>query len=205
MQQEPISTGTTIMAFKYRDGIMLAADSRTSAGIFIASKITNKLDEMTENIVICRSGNAADTQLIMRKVQSEIKKLAIIENTVPSVQKTAEMASQIIYNNREHLSASLLIAGYDDEFRIYKIDPCGNLQKDENIFLGGSGSRFLYGFCDNQYRPNMDFNEAISFAKASIKMAITRDVSSGGVIRIASITKDKIARYFVPGDDLIIK
>lgn len=205
MEQEPISTGTTIMAFKYRDGIMLAADSRTSSGVFVASKITNKLDELTENMIICRSGSAADTQLIMRKVQSEIKRLSVIENERPSVQKTAEMASRIIYNNREYLMASLIIAGFDDEFRIFKIDSCGNLQKGEDIYLGGSGSIFLLGFCDLTYRTNMSHEEALDFARTSIKMAITRDLSSGGVIRIASITKDKILRYFVPGNEIMTK
>lgn len=203
MAEEPISTGTTIMAFKYRDGIMLAADSRTSSGVFVASKITNKLDELAENIIICRSGSAADTQLIARRIQSEIKKYSIIENTLPSVEKASELASKIIYNNRNRLSAALIIAGFDDDFKIVKVNVCGTLEKGNDICLGGSGSRFLFGFCDNYYRPNMDFNEAIKFARTSIKMAIDRDVSSGGVIRIASITKDKISRFFVPGEEIL--
>jgi 20S proteasome subunit beta 1 len=203
--EDAISCGTTIMAFRYRDGIVLAADSRTSSGIFVASKATNKLDEITENIICCRSGSAADTQLILRKIQCEIKKMSIIENTNPSVFKTAELASTIIYNNREMLSASLLIAGYDEDFKIFKVDSCGNIQKEGNIFLGGSGSRFLYGYCDNLYKSNMELSEALNFAKVCIKMAINRDVSSGGVVRIACITKDKIMRYFVPGEDILIK
>lgn len=205
MEQEPISTGTTIMAFKYRDGIMLAADSRTSSGVFVNSRITNKLDELTENIIICRSGSAADTQLITRRIQSEIKKLSVIENSLPSVDKAAELAGKIIYENRERLVAGLIIAGYDGEFKISKINVCGSIQKDNDLALGGSGSRFLFGFCDNYYRPNMDFEEALKFARTSIKMAIDRDVSSGGVIRIASITKDKISRFFVPGEEIVTK
>lgn len=200
---ETISTGTTIMAFKYRDGIVVAADSRTSSGAYIPSRITNKLDQITENIIFCRSGSAADTQRIQRIVQSEIKKMSLIENTSPSVDKAARLVSKIIYENKERLTAALIIAGYDKSPKINKVNVCGTIEKDLDISIGGSGSGFIYGYCQVHYRPDMDLEEALDFARTSVSLAIMRDNSSGGVIRMATITKDKITRYFVPGDKIL--
>lgn len=206
MESKPISTGTTIMAFKYKDGIMLAADSRTSSGVYISSRITNKIEQMGENIMICRSGSAADTQMIKRVVEKEINKLALIENTKPSITKTAQLIGKIIYENNKHLVASVIIAGYENDIpKIFKIHPCGTIEDCKEIAIGGSGSLFIYGFCDAMYQPNMEFNNALDFAKLAVKLAITRDVSSGGVIRIASINKNKIDRFFVPGDQILNK
>lgn len=198
---EEISTGTTIISFKYRDGVIMAADSRTSSGVFIPSRITDKINKLTDNIYICRSGSAADTQRIQRHVASQIVKLSLLENTVPSVEKTARMIGNIIRENREVLTASIIVAGFDDRARIYKINVCGTVEEDQNILIGGSGSAFIYGFCDYQYKPQMDIKEALNFAKAAVHLATKRDNSSGGVTRIASISKDGVKRYFVSGEN----
>lgn len=195
-----ISTGTTIISFKYKDGIMLAADSRTSSGVYIPSRITDKINKLTDNIYICRSGSAADTQIIQRIVAKEIKQLSLLENTKPSVEKAARLISKIIRENREYLTAAIIVAGFDDQPRIFKINICGTVEEQKDILIGGSGSAFIYGFCDYKYRPDMELKDAIDFAKSAVGLAIHRDVSSGGVTRIAAITKDGVQRYFVSGE-----
>lgn len=205
MVDSEVFTGTTIMALKYRDGVLLAADSRTSSGVFIASRLTNKLNQITENIIICRSGSAADTQKIARIVESEIKKLSLFENRTPSVEKTAKLSRKIIYENRDSagLLASLIIAGFDTSAKIFKVNICGSIENDLDIAIGGSGSGFIRGYCDMYYKPNMTIEEAIEFAKMAVKLAIKNDISSGGSIRMASITKDKITKYFYSGDQVL--
>lgn len=203
MSNDPISTGTTILAFKYKDGIMVAADSRTSSGNYVVSRITDKINLLAENIFICVSGSAADTQLIIRLVQSEIKKLSLLENTVPSVEKAAKLISKIIYENKEYLTAAIIVAGYDDSPKIFKINVCGSLEANEDIVLGGSGSAFIFGYCDQHYRPSMSLHEALDFARTSVGLAIRRDVFSGGVIRIGSITKSQTTRYLVSGETIL--
>jgi 20S proteasome subunit beta 1 len=198
MEDNEVMTGTTIMAFKYADGIILAADSRTSSGTFIPSRITDKLTQISPKIFCCRSGSAADTEIIARYAEREIKQLSLLENTEPSVHKTAVIISQVIYNNPS-LLAGIIVAGYDDSPKVYQINLCGTMSEKE-ISIGGSGSAFIYGFCDAHYKSNMSLEEGLAFARAAVSLAINRDNSSGGVIRIASITKDKVSRYFVPGN-----
>ena len=54
--------GTSIMAVKYRDGVLLGADSRTTTGSYIANRVTDKLTQVHGKIWCCRAGSAADTQ-----------------------------------------------------------------------------------------------------------------------------------------------
>jgi 20S proteasome subunit beta 1 len=51
----------------------------------------------------------------------------------------------------------------------------------------------------------MTRHECKEFIKSSIALAIFRDTSSGGVIRLVDITKDGIEREYVPYDDFKIK
>ncbi|KAK2178423.1 hypothetical protein NP493_545g01107 [Ridgeia piscesae] len=59
-----VTTGTTIMAVEFDGGVVIAADSRTSAGTYIPNRVTDKLTKVTDNIYCCRSGSSADTQAI---------------------------------------------------------------------------------------------------------------------------------------------
>ncbi len=54
--------------------------------------------------------------------------------------------------------------------------------------MGGSGSGFIYGYCDAAYKPNMTFEEAKNFCINAVSLAMKRDGGSGGVIRLAKIT-----------------
>jgi len=204
MENDFISTGTTILAIKYRDGVLVAADSRTSSGAYVVSRFTNKIEEVADKIVFCVSGSASDTQKIKRIVGNEIKKISLVESTPPSIDKAASMVSKIIYENCEKgILAAIIIAGFDTSAKIKKINICGTVEDNMDIAIGGSGSGFITGFCEAHFKPNMELKDAFEFAKMALKLAIRADNSSGGVIRLATITKDKVTRYFVPGDKIL--
>lgn len=198
-------TGTTIMAIKYDGGIIIGADTRTSMGTYIPSRITDKLTELSETIYCCRSGSSADTQMIAKHVRNSLKSLEIIEGSKPTVKRAATLAKNIIYNNPS-LLAGLIVAGYDDVSRgtIFNINLGGSIFEVEWA-LGGSGSAFIYGYCDMNWRPNMTLEEGLAFVKNSVSCAIRRDNSSGGCVRMAAISSEGVQRYFVPGNEIVAK
>jgi 20S proteasome subunit beta 1 len=59
--EEPISTGTTIMAVIYDGGVLIGADSRTTSGVFIPENVSDKIDYVHDKIFCLRSGSKADT------------------------------------------------------------------------------------------------------------------------------------------------
>ena len=60
-----VSTGTTILAASFEGGVVLGADSRVSTGNYISNRASDKITPLNEgSIYLCRSGSAADTQLV---------------------------------------------------------------------------------------------------------------------------------------------
>jgi 20S proteasome alpha/beta subunit len=59
-----VSTGTTIMAIPFEGGVVLGADSRVSTGTYIANRVSDKIAQLSDHIFCCRSGSAADTQVL---------------------------------------------------------------------------------------------------------------------------------------------
>lgn len=72
----------------------------------------------------------------------------------------------------------------------------------QKFALGGSGSSYIYGLVDSLYRDNMSKEECQAFVKKVIAHAMARDGSSGGVIRLVTITKDGAEKEVVLGDQL---
>ncbi|KAG4305301.1 hypothetical protein PORY_001471 [Pneumocystis oryctolagi] len=196
-KKREIQLGTTIAAIKFVDGVIIAADSRTTIGSMIVNRVSDKLTMLYDKIWCCRSGSAADTQAIADVLRYHLSLYAIQHNKEPSVQVAANLASEICYQNKNFLSASLIIAGYDKNNggEIYSVLLGGSVHQ-QNIAIGGSGSSYIYGFCDKNFTPNMSKEEGIEFIKEIISLAIKRDGSSGGVIRIAIITDKGVERLF---------
>jgi len=109
----------------------------------------------------------------------------------------------ICYENKDNLSAGLIVAGYDpvDGPSVYQIAQGGSLLKVP-FAVGGSGGTYIYGWMDGNYRANMDRDGAQKFVRTALAHAMARDGSSGGVIRTVTVTSDGAERDYVPGNRL---
>lgn len=63
------------MAVEFDGGVVVGADSRTSMGVYVSNRVTDKLTRVTDHIYCCRSGSAADTQAIADIVSSHMELL----------------------------------------------------------------------------------------------------------------------------------
>jgi 20S proteasome subunit beta 1 len=198
-----ISTGTTIMAVKFDGGVVMGADSRTSTGIYVANRVSDKIAQLHDNIYCCRSGSAADTQAVTDYVRRFLQEHSVEKGTDPLVRNAAHLVRQICYENKERLMAGMIVAGFDTVAggQIFTI-PLGGSLIEQNVAVGGSGSTFILGLIDAYYKPGMSKEECVAFVKQAISHAMARDGSSGGVIRTVTITADGVERSFTPGDRL---
>ncbi|OLL23708.1 Proteasome subunit beta type-1 [Neolecta irregularis DAH-3] len=196
-----ISMGTTIMAIKFADGVILGADSRTTSGAYIANRVTDKLTQVHEKIWCCRSGSAADTQAVADIVHYYLQ-MYESQHGPPTVKTAATLFQSLCYSNKDQLSAGIIVAGFDHRKggQVYSI-PLGGSLHQQDFAIGGSGSTYIYGFCDTNYRLNMTKEEGIEFVKGALGLAMSRDGSSGGVIRLAVLTETGLERRLVTEND----
>jgi 20S proteasome subunit beta 1 len=195
-----VNLGTSIMAINFRDGVILGADSRTTTGAYIANRVTDKLTQVHDTIWVCRSGSAADTQAVADIVHYHLGMYDITNNAPPTTQTAAALFQELCYSNKDQLSAGIIIAGYDHQNggQVYSIPLGGSLHK-QAYAIGGSGSTYIYGYCDANWREGMSEEEGIGFVKGALQEAIKWDGSSGGVIRMVVLTaKGAIRHLYLP-------
>eukprot|EP01129_Flabellula_baltica_P015094 TRINITY_DN7467_c0_g1_i1.p1 TRINITY_DN7467_c0_g1~~TRINITY_DN7467_c0_g1_i1.p1 ORF type:complete len:233 (+),score=62.07 TRINITY_DN7467_c0_g1_i1:13-711(+) len=196
-------TGTTIMAVEFDGGVVIGADSRTTTGAYIANRVTDKLTPLHDRIFCCRSGSAADTQAIAQYVKYYLSMHAIELGDYPLVKTASAITQDIIYKNKNALLASMIVAGWDpaNGGQVYSI-PLGGTRIRKPWTIGGSGSSFIYGYCDSAFRENMTKEECLEFVRNAVSLAMARDGSSGGCIRTLVITEEGLERDFIPGNRL---
>eukprot|EP00744_Colponema_vietnamica_P008053 GILI01011512.1.p1 GENE.GILI01011512.1~~GILI01011512.1.p1 ORF type:complete len:290 (-),score=74.83 GILI01011512.1:109-978(-) len=186
-----VSLGTTIMAVAFNGGVVLAADSRTSSGRYVVNRTSNKLTKLTDNIYCCRSGSAADTQFLAEMVSNYLETQRIESGKEVAVVSGASLFHKLCYINKWGISAGIIVGGYDatNGGSVYCI-PSGGCMVKLPYALGGSGSIFLYSYMDSHYKPNMTKDECLALCRSAVAHALSRDGSSGGVVRTMCITAD---------------
>jgi 20S proteasome subunit beta 1 len=128
---------TTIMAITIDGGVMLAADSRTSRGSFVSNRGAAKLTQLTKNIGVCRSGAAADTQAVAAMMQYYLSHQQIQYGDFTPVAVGAHVLQNILYSNKNALTAGMILAGWDQEEggQVFALPMGGTMLKVRNQLL----------------------------------------------------------------------
>lgn len=192
--QEELQLGTTLVAIKFIGGIALAADTRTSMSTFVANRFAEKIERISDHVSMARSGSAADTQELARRVKDGVVHPMICKyGKHLTTSEVAHWLRQEILKRKEEMSVGLLLAGCDSggSGEIYSVTQTGAILQEKGEYAaGGSGSVYVMGYLDERLRDSNSLSEqeAITLCRKAIETAILRDGSSGGMIRLHVIT-----------------
>lgn len=191
------------MAVHYNGGVVLGADSRTSTGAYVANRASDKITALTDNVYLCRSGSAADSQIVSDYVRYFLNQHTIQLGRPATVKTAATLVHELSYQNKSLLEAGLIVGGWDkyNGGSIYAI-PLGGTILHLPFATGGSGSTYLYGYLDQAWKEGMTKEEAEGLVVKAVSLAIARDSGSGGVVRTVVINEHGVTRNFYAGDKL---
>ncbi len=206
--KEMLKTGTTTVAIKCKDAIILAADKRATAGHLIADKNAKKVHIINDNMALTIAGSVSDTQLLIKLLKAELKLKDFRVGRATSVKEAANLLSGMVYGNIRKMSvmpgvSHFLFAGRDTQgITLYDIFPDGSLTPITDFVSSGSGSVFAYGVLETLYKENMSTEEGMDLAVKSVNAALQRDSASGNGIVMVKITADGVEE--IMSKDVII-
>jgi len=189
--EEKILHGTTTVGIKAKDGIVLCADMRASAGYFIANNNTMKIQKIDDHAGLTLAGGVADAQNIVDILRYH-SNLHRVEKQGPiAIHSLARLCSLIFHQNRGYpFMADILIGGYDSSGpALFNVDMFGSVEA-KNYVTTGSGSPVAYGTLEEEYRSDLTIEEAKKVALKAVKAAIVRNIGTGDGINVAIMDKD---------------
>ncbi len=202
MKDNTIRLGTTTVGIVCKDGIILAADKRASAGSYIINHEEKKVQIINDNIAVTTAGNASDAQLLVKLLKSELELKQIKKDSEVKVKEAANLLARMVYQNIRKMSmvpgvAHFIMAGYDSTgFYLYDIFPDGTMTTHTKYAASGSGSLTgALGILDSEWKKDMPIKEeGVKLAVKAINAALQRDMFTGDGIGVFTITSKGVQK-----------
>ena len=185
---EAVKTGTSTIGITFDGGVVVGADHRATMGHFIANKSVQKLFRIADNMALTTAGLVGHAQSLARTLAAELRLYELKQGNLMTVKGAATLTANILVGRPHYVQ--LLIVGVDDSGpSVYSIDSAGGSIPDVYCATG-SGSPYMYGVLEDQYRGGMTEKSALQVAAKSLLASAQRDAASGNGMDLAVITAD---------------
>lgn len=211
MNEEIVKKGTTTVGILCKEGIVLAADRRATAGFFIADKKAQKIYEITPYLSLTMAGSVSDSQLLVKLARAEIALKSFRTEREPNVKECANLVAGMIYANVRRMSlipgvSHFILGGVDKQgFHIYDLFADGSVTIVDDFVSSGSGSVMAYGVLETLYKNDLSVSEGVALAVKCINAALQRDAATGNGVDVVTITKDGIRKVLEKEVDATVK
>lgn len=187
------STGTTIVGCKFDGGVVIAADTRATAGSIVADKNCEKLHRLAPRIWCAGAGTAADTEMVTQLIALNLELHSMWQSRQPRVIAALTMLKQHLFKYQGHLGAYLIVAGVDPTgAHLMSVQAHGSTDVGEYQSLG-SGSLAAMAVLETHWRPGMTRADAVALCAEAIEAGIWNDLGSGSNVDVCVMEVGKDA------------
>ncbi len=179
--------GTTVLAFRYRDGVIMAGDRRATAGNVIAHRSLQKVFPADRYSAVAISGTAGVAIELIRLFQTELEHYEKLEGSCLSLEGKANHLAAMV---RAHLPMAFqglvvvpLFCGFDEltgRGRLYSFDVVGGRYEETDYAATGSGGREAKAYIRTAFQEELPEEEALQIAVEALVAASEEDSATGG-------------------------
>jgi len=178
---------TTILALRYRDGVLMAGDRQATEGFQVAHRRIEKIYKADDYSAIAIAGAAGPSLEMARLFQTELEHYEKVEGEGLSLEGKANKLAQMVRLNLPAALQGLIVipifAGYDlrrGEGRIFKYDITGGRYEELDYYATGSGGKDARNALKRLWRRDLSREESVRAAVEALIDAAEEDVGTGG-------------------------
>lgn len=182
-----ITHGTTVVAAKFADGVVIAGDRRATSGNLISHRNMNKVFPADQWSGVAIAGAAGPALEMVKMFQLQLEHYEKVEGRPLSLEGKANQLSAML---RGHLPAAMqgmvvvpLFAGYDRRRgfgRLFAYDVTGGRYEEEDYVASGSGSLFARTVIKLGHAASNTQDEAVDLMIRALFTAADDDSATGG-------------------------
>lgn len=202
-----IPHGTTVLALRYGEGVLIAGDRMATEGYSVSERRIEKVHTTDRYSAIAIAGAAGPCLEMTRLFQIELEHYEKIEGSELSMDGKANKLAQMIKGNLPMAMQGLVVipifVGYDLKRatgRIFKYDIAGGQYEETEYYAIGSGGKDARGTLKKIFKKDLSQDDAIQAALEALYDAAEADIATGGpdLIRgifptVKTITTDGVA------------
>lgn len=190
-----VKKGTTTVGIVCKEGIVLGADRRVTAGTLIAHKKIKKVVPVSDHMAMTTAGLVSDVQLFTKIIRAQLMLLRLRLGKEPTVLEASSLLASLAYSNIRRPSMILgivgfLFAGYDRlGYHLYEISFDGTALEVDDFAADGSGSIIALGVLETLYKKDLSVEEGKDLVVRSLTTAIGRDSATGNGIDVVVVNE----------------
>ncbi len=179
--------GTTVVALRFAEGVVMAGDRRAVEGFAIADERMEKVFPADEHSAVGIAGVAGQALELVKLFQTELEHYEKVEGEELSLEGKANRLAQMIRQSFPMVMQGLVVVpiygGYDlhrGAGRIFRYDAIGGRYEETDYNATGSGGRDAKASLKKRWRQEMDRAGAVEAAVESLLDASEADTATGG-------------------------
>jgi len=179
--------GTTCIAIRYRDGVLLAGDRRATSGNLISHRTLEKVFPADRHSGVAIAGAAGPAIEMVRLFQLQLEHYEKVEGTSLSLEGKANQLSQMVRGNLPAAMQGMVVvpifAGFDlarGQGRLFEFDITGGRYEEAEHASAGSGSLHAGTVVKLGYEADMDAGAVTDLAVLALFEAADEDSATGG-------------------------
>ncbi|MGZ4797292.1 MAG: proteasome subunit beta, partial [Acidimicrobiia bacterium] len=182
-----ITHGTTVVAIRMADGVVMAGDRRATAGVAIANRRIEKVFAADEHSGVAIAGAAGPAVEMVRLFQVQLRHYEKVEGEQLSLEGKANQLASMV---RANLPAAMqgfvvvpLFAGYDHRRRrgrVFSYDATGGKYEEADYMANGSGGVHAKNWIKAGWTEGIGADDAVALAIRSLFAAADEDAATGG-------------------------
>lgn len=183
-----IPRGTTVLAFKYADGVIVAGDRLATEGNRVASRDIEKVFPTDAYSLMAIAGAAGPSIEMARLMRVELEHYEKIEGEPLELDGKANKLSQMIRANLPAAMQGLVVvplfAGYDrrrGQGRLWKFDVTGGRYEEADFEATGSGGVYARESLKKSHRADASREQGLRIAVQALVDAADEDRATGGI------------------------
>jgi proteasome beta subunit len=179
--------GTTVVAVRYADGVLMAGDRRATSGNLISHRSIEKVFPADSHSAVGIAGAAGPAVEMVRLFQLQLEHYEKVEGARLSIEGKANQLGAMIRGNLPMAMQGLVVvplfAGFDHRRgvgRLFQYDVTGGRYEERDYAATGSGSLHAGTVVKLGFHEGLTHDEVIDLAIAALFQAADEDSATGG-------------------------
>lgn len=179
--------GTTVLALRYADGVVIAGDRRATEGHLVAHRHIQKVFAADSFSAVAIAGTAGLAIEMVRLFQVELEHYEKLEGHRLSLEGKATFLARLVRGQLPMAFQGLVVvplfAGYDEaegRGRLYSYDVVGGRYEEMDFASTGSGARLAKSYLRTAFAADIDASTAVDLAVRALVSAAQEDTATGG-------------------------
>lgn len=215
---QPIVTGASVLAIKYKDGIMMMADTLGSYGGLARYPDIQRVIEVNKSTMVGASGEYSDFQFIQKFLNEYVvEDFCEDDGSELNAREIHSVLARILYNRRSNMNPlwnQLIVGGFEDGNSFLGLVDLYGTSYTENILATGYGAYLGLPIMRNKWKEGMEEADAKALLEECMRVCFYRDCRTINKFQLGKITKEGVdiskpysldtewsfRRFVTPGD-----